>query len=639
MSPDPTAKAQRLWPRWFIAGTKPVKVDLGPAGSGPLVDISGGGFRVQSLAPLRRGAEVPVRIDIPDKTDPLQCTGIVVWSKPNGAAGVRFTSLNESQKAILQTWLAELENAATGTSPSHVQDEFTTVVSQIRGAQLNNADALNLIVRRVNGLSAVSGASIALGTPENMVCMATAGEAPTVGSAITAVIGLTGECVFKRKMVHSEDSKNDPRVGREAAFGSAVILPLIVNGEVRGVLEAFSKRAYAFTPSSIDALEKFADAVIFVTHGIVTQRRLATAKPSLTFGNTGLGPKTSAPAASALTAPAAPASTPAFSQPSIAASNSMPAVNMAALNMPMQSTAVEVVPVAASIASPAAKPAARQKSVEWETRPRPVPTPKLPPRWQDERQAKSSPTLKWAAVAAVLLAVSAIPGWYFLKHRQHVVTTANAIPLNGPTTNAEPASTPMVQTVAAVSVATTSAKEKALPAVPTAVAKEVVPPAPKHEVKAAAVEPAPPPEPIVLAANTPKAPKPVDLDSVVPVKLPPAVSESGSVSQIAFPAETRSAPKLATPIPDVRTPGSLIKRVNPAYPQLARSAGIRGTVDLQIHVNPEGVVDKVRVVSGQPMLANAATEAVKQWRYDPAKINGKPVEMETTVRLNFDIQR
>ena len=652
MLPDPSAKqAQRLWPRWFIAGTKPVRIDLGPAGSGPLVDISGGGFRVQSLAPLRRGAEVPVRIDIPDKPEALRCSGIVVWSKPNGAAGIRFTSLDESQKAALHAWLSELEQGATGGPHGQVQDEFTTVVSQIRGAQLNNADALNMIVRRVNGLSSVSGATIALGTPENMVCMATAGEAPEVGSSIPAVIGLTGECVFKRKMVHSEDSKNDPRVGRESGFGSAVILPLVVNGEVRGVLEVFSKRAYSFTPTSIDALEKFADAVIFVTHGIVTQRRLATAKPSLVINNSALGPKpgpahTAAPAASAATISAAPPPMPVANIAHVVASPNPAPLTPVAMSTPAQSTAIEVVPVAASIAAPVATPSARSKSFEWEERrerPRAVPTPKLPPRWQEERQSQRSSMPKWMVTAAAVLVVGAVPAWYFMTRHPRSVTAANAatVASSAPDTAVAPMPEPSTVQLSSASVQRPPSPAKVVAVAAPVVLKNVAPPpVPKHEEKAPAAEiRKPEPEPIILAANTPKAPRPVDLDSVVPVKMPAAMQDPAGVTQIPLPATSQSAPKLAAPVPEVRTGGSLIKKVNPVYPPLAKTAGIQGIVELQVHIAPDGTVDKVRRMSGQPMLASAAIDAVKQWRYDPAKLNGKPVEMETTVRLNFDLAR
>jgi TonB family protein len=646
---DTTSKqAQRLWPRWFIAGTKPVKVDLGPAGAGPLVDISGGGLRVQSLAPLRRGAEVPVRIDIPERAEPLQCSGVVVWSKPNGAAGIRFANLSEAQKTILQGWLSELESAATNPSQVQVQDDFTSVVSQIRGAQLNNGDALNMIVRRARELSSVSGAAIALGTPENMVCMAGAGEAPAVGSTVPAVIGLAGECVFKRKMIHCEDTKNDPRVGRESSFGSAVILPLIVNGEVRGLFEVFSKRAYAFTSASIDTLEKLADAVIFVTHGIVTQRRLATTKPSLSAGSTGLGPKPSTPLtpASAAFTPPLPiesrshaemntAPTLGATRDFIPASNPVHLSSNTALASPLraQSSSVETVPLASSIAVPGTGMPKRAKS-KWDARSNTASV-RYSPR-QEDRRSKRSSAGKWVGVAAVVLVISVIPAWYLVK-QQRPVSVAEEEP-----TAASMTGSPIEVKSDTVSVSVPAVRTT-MPAVTKAPPVKSAPViAPTHEDKAVEVEPKPhpsAPEPIILAANTPKAPRPLDLETVVPVKLPSALPETGAVSQIALPATSKAAPSLAVTVPDVRTEGTLIKKVAPVYPPMARSAGMQGTVELHLHITPQGTVDVVRRLSGQPMLANAAIEAVKQWRYDPAKLNGKPVEMETTVRLVFSVGR
>ena len=128
----------------------------------------------------------------------------------------------------------------------------------------------------------------------------------------------------------------------------------------------------------------------------------------------------------------------------------------------------------------------------------------------------------------------------------------------------------------------------------------------------------------------------MDLDAVVPVKLPEAIPATGPVTQIALPTEAKAAPKLA-PQPQVQTAGYLVKKVNPVYPSMAKSARIQGMVELQLHITPEGVVDKVERLNGQPVLASAAIEAVKQWRYEPARINGKPVDMQTTIKLNFEL--
>jgi TonB family protein len=82
---------------------------------------------------------------------------------------------------------------------------------------------------------------------------------------------------------------------------------------------------------------------------------------------------------------------------------------------------------------------------------------------------------------------------------------------------------------------------------------------------------------------------------------------------------------------------SLIKRVSPAYPPLARQARIQGTVILKIVISKSGDVQNLQLISGHPMLAPAAIEAVKQWKYKPFIVNGEPVEVETTVQVNFTL--
>lgn len=81
--------------------------------------------------------------------------------------------------------------------------------------------------------------------------------------------------------------------------------------------------------------------------------------------------------------------------------------------------------------------------------------------------------------------------------------------------------------------------------------------------------------------------------------------------------------------------GLLVKKVAPVYPPLARQARIQGTVVLQVVINKSGDVENVQLVSGHPMLAPAAVEAVKQWKYQTYLLNGEPVAVETTVQVNF----
>jgi protein TonB len=102
-----------------------------------------------------------------------------------------------------------------------------------------------------------------------------------------------------------------------------------------------------------------------------------------------------------------------------------------------------------------------------------------------------------------------------------------------------------------------------------------------------------------------------------------------------------AVPKVATP-QRVRvslgvSQGLLIKKVQPNYPPLARQARIQGTVLLQAEISKDGTIENLRLINGHPMLAPAAIEAVKQWRYRPYMLNGEPVAVETQVQVNFTL--
>jgi protein TonB len=83
--------------------------------------------------------------------------------------------------------------------------------------------------------------------------------------------------------------------------------------------------------------------------------------------------------------------------------------------------------------------------------------------------------------------------------------------------------------------------------------------------------------------------------------------------------------------------GLLIQRTMPVYPVIARTAGISGTVVLAAVISKGGAIEDLRVVSGNPMLQQAALHAVREWRYRPYLLNGQPVEVETTVNVVFSM--
>src|SRR5579862_8418849 len=102
-----------------------------------------------------------------------------------------------------------------------------------------------------------------------------------------------------------------------------------------------------------------------------------------------------------------------------------------------------------------------------------------------------------------------------------------------------------------------------------------------------------------------------------------------------------AVPKVATPqrvrVSQGVSTGLLVRKVNPTYPPLARQARIQGTVVLHAVIGKDGSIQNLQLVSGHPMLAPAAIEAVKQWKYKPYLLNGEPVEVDTEVQVNFTL--
>ena len=79
----------------------------------------------------------------------------------------------------------------------------------------------------------------------------------------------------------------------------------------------------------------------------------------------------------------------------------------------------------------------------------------------------------------------------------------------------------------------------------------------------------------------------------------------------------------------------ILHQVKPIYPPLARNARISGTVKLTATISKDGTIQNLQLLSGHPLLVNAALEAVRQWRYQPTLLNNEPVEVLTQIDVNF----
>ncbi|MBZ5537787.1 MAG: energy transducer TonB [Acidobacteriia bacterium] len=111
--------------------------------------------------------------------------------------------------------------------------------------------------------------------------------------------------------------------------------------------------------------------------------------------------------------------------------------------------------------------------------------------------------------------------------------------------------------------------------------------------------------------------------------------------QAAIPPPPKQKTQLSKPL---RMPVSigvqqakLIYAPTPVYPPLARSNHIQGAVVLEAIISRDGMVQDLKVESGHPLLVPAAVDAVSQWRYRPTLLNGQPVEVITTITVNFKL--
>jgi protein TonB len=102
-------------------------------------------------------------------------------------------------------------------------------------------------------------------------------------------------------------------------------------------------------------------------------------------------------------------------------------------------------------------------------------------------------------------------------------------------------------------------------------------------------------------------------------------------------------PKKEAPKPSIVNVGGrvqaakLIRNPQPVYPQIARQARISGTVELAAIIGEDGHIQSLNVVSGHPLLRQAALDAVKQWVYQPTLLNEQPVKVNTTIDVIFTL--
>jgi protein TonB len=112
----------------------------------------------------------------------------------------------------------------------------------------------------------------------------------------------------------------------------------------------------------------------------------------------------------------------------------------------------------------------------------------------------------------------------------------------------------------------------------------------------------------------------------------------GSLPNLMNGASSAPAPVLQTmSVSQGISQGLIIKKIAPSYPSTALRLRMEGSVQLLATVSKKGDISAVKVLSGDPSLAKAAVDAVKQWKYKPYLLDGTPVEIQTQVTVNFKL--
>ena len=108
------------------------------------------------------------------------------------------------------------------------------------------------------------------------------------------------------------------------------------------------------------------------------------------------------------------------------------------------------------------------------------------------------------------------------------------------------------------------------------------------------------------------------------------------------PPPVKEAPKAAPQ--RIRVGGNvqqanLIRKIQPVYPPLAKQARIQGVVHFTAIIGKDGTIQNLTLISGHPLLVEAARQAVSQWQYKPTLLNGEPVEVVTQIDVNFTLSQ
>ncbi len=677
----PIYPVKRSAQRKGMGNQRQVKARVGAAGEAVVVDLSESGIGLELAMPLQLGSTLPVDFDLPESGGHVRVDGRVVWSNAGRRAGIRFERIPDLASERLRRWVslgwqAGKQASSTTETPAPPQSASTATESLEEPPTLERA--VVQVLARAMAITKATGAAIAIGPPEAMVCRASAGTAPDVGAPLNSNSGLTGYCLRSRSTVRCDDTDSDERVNaaacREMDVRSALVIPVFSGKnaeELSGILEVFSSQPRAFTADHIAKLEKLTRILGVVAADLVPDSESATAEAvpsaapsvasslSLSVDATAesrperahLPRKIGDRPVSAIS-PTAPTGLP---RAGFKSNTAVGQVKPLALTAPVVTTQIAAKETAVKLAE-LSKPAAHNGTEEAK------PDVRLISRVADHNGSEAAVLPEPSFVIEGPSLIEWLSDW-MLKARNQRTAVGKAFRALGIMVIA-------LEISAAVFLYTRWEKKRAgvtqvravqtltppppvASVVPTALPSELLPavtPPAKHKRPApAALSPEDGSDDVIVVNRDGTTPSKAEATgeprsesskgaATTEGDLPAPAPIAGQMDLAAIRLPGSPArPSLAIRLSSGTTGGKLIKRVEPIYPETAKARGVQGEVVLSAHVGTDGTVKSVRTLKGNPFLANAAGEAVRHWQYQPMKLNGNPVEMDTTITVQFKL--
>jgi TonB family protein len=539
---------------------------------------------------------------------------VVPESKPSGLqrskTGERLAPANSSGRSIDLPW--NLEN-----------DELIASLKDLISAGNHQLDTLlATLADAARQMTGATGAALAMWKDGAMLCRARSGEtAPPLGARLSANTGISGECLRTGKSQNCSDTENDPvvdmEVCRSLGLRSIAVLPIRGGRGISGILEVFSGRPGAFSGAHMALLQQLA---ALAERARVTQPQHAS--PSV---------------------PKVASATSAKSAGLLPASDRVGDVALAVVDRRSRPLVLGAICIAA---------AALIALAVW-----------LGWRGTDEVEGKSRnlPAGEGAGkVAAVRMTES------FSGSRDKRATDRDAIwkenpggemlfssagkPSGGRTSagnaSGKPSAGAPVQFASKIEViAGRKANAGLLSDLASSVAGNPAITKGDFQPRNGAAPGTGAIEPVAVGSANDQYSRaqhndPGDASSSGAE--PPTVSSGSGSSSALGPILTAKAsiparPVIPPPISQGVTGGQLIHRVPPVYPAQAITQKLQGTVILAAMVMEDGSLRDVKVVDGPQLLALSAVDAVKQWRFKPYALDGKPVKNEVRISVDFKI--